>query len=151
MCLLQSFREEQILLLTQDFCVCGLHSSTTQKPRNVGLLLSSNSEQFFQDITSPCLLQRGPLCQPPRGVPGSWLHTKSEPTQKNQRSPLSEEAALVGARTSLSNQAPHQMQYALEYISSVTLRDLCWHGPLMTYSGFTSVEKVEVSDGCALL
>jgi len=54
MCLLQGFGEKQIFLVAQGFCVCGLDSSTAWKPCSVGLLLSSNSEQFFQDTTSLC-------------------------------------------------------------------------------------------------
>lgn len=44
----------------------------TDTPAEVSLLLSSSSEQFFQDITNPCLLRRGSLWQPPRGVPGTF-------------------------------------------------------------------------------
>lgn len=80
--LVAGFGKEWILWVMQDFCVCGLHSSTTLTSRSVSLLLSSSSEQFFQAITSPCLLRREPPCPAPRGVPGSWLHTAPGPTQK---------------------------------------------------------------------
>lgn len=65
------FGKERILWVMQDFCVSGLHSSPAWTPCRVSLLLSSHSELFFQDPTSPCLLRRGSPCQPPRAVPGS--------------------------------------------------------------------------------
>lgn len=65
---------------------------------------------------------------------------------------MSEEAAVVGGGASLSNKAPDKLQYAFEYISSIILSDLHWHSDVTTYSGFiTSVERVEVFDGHALL
>lgn len=64
---------------------------------------------------------------------------------------MSEEAALVGGGASPSNKAPHKLQYALEYVSSIILSDLHRCGHVMTYSGFIiSIEKAEVFDGHAL-
>lgn len=147
--LVAGFGKEWILWVMQDFCVCGLHSSTTLTPHNMSFLLSSNSEQFFQAITSPCLLRREPPCPAPRGVPGSWITLLQDPLREISANPCLKRLFLCEPE-----QVPHirlhTMQNTLESISSVTLMDLCWDCHPIAYSGFTSVEEVEAFDGHAL-
>lgn len=85
MCLLQDFGKEQILLLTQDFCVCGLHSIT--EPHSTGLLLSPTLSSFSRTSPVPACCEEDLCASHPAACLGAGFTLSQNPLRKISANP----------------------------------------------------------------